>query len=142
MTVYSATRAGGTPTTVSRRSARPDYDPLKERSKYLADVLWERARDIAKILAPDVPADSQELSPFVQWMLLEKVAINFSPAAWDNPEAINDLYKLRKQFAPDLAHEWLPAAARYQQKLKGALPNPEVTPQSPEWKKQQRRLAR
>lgn len=128
--------------TTHRRATIPDYDPLKERAKSLSDTLWERARNIAKVLAPDVPADAEQLDPKMQWMVLESIAVNLSPEAWDDPEAINDLYKLRKQFAPQLAFDWLPAAAAYRKKVRSTLPRPEITPANPEYAAMMRRLKR
>lgn len=125
-----------------RRQRPPAYDPLKDRAKEVADILWERAMAIAKVLAPDVPNDVEEIDPFDQWLLLETVASKLSPAYWDSPAAITDLYKLRQQFAPHLAQDWLPAAAKFRKQEQAGLPDPAITPENPEFAKNQRRLAR
>lgn len=125
-----------------REKTQSSYDPLRERAKVLADALFERAKAIADVLAPDVPYDQEEAPTELQWLLLERVAMNLSPEAWDNFDAIMDLYHLRKKFAPVLADPSLPVLARYRRQLNNHLPDPSITPQSPEWERQQRRLMR
>lgn len=141
MVSSSGAYASGQHRSTARRAQASSYDPLKERAKLISDVLWERAKNIAKVLAPDVPADQQELDPKDQWMLLERVAINLSPEAWDDPNAIRDLYQLRKQFAPQLAFPWLLDAASYRQKEKSLVPRADISPASPEFEKLKRRLS-
>ena len=118
------------------------YDPLKERAKFVADALWERAQKVADVLAPEVPYDQEEWPPFYQWMLLERVAMQLSPEAWDDPNAIRDLMALRKQFAPALPVDPLAVAAEYRERERRGLPDPSISPQSPEWDAQLRRLTR
>lgn len=141
MSVWSATRTGSTGTP-QRRAPKPSYDPLKERAKLVADQLWERAVAVAKVLAPDVPADQEPLPEWDQWMVLERVAMQLSPAAWNDANAIEDLFKLRKLFAPQMAEEWMPIAAKYRRKEQAGLPDPAVSPASPEFEKNMRRLSR
>jgi hypothetical protein len=141
MTVYSSamTRPGKT---TNKRKDAPSFDPLKERAQWMANTVWERAKAIAQVLAPQNPVDQEEMPPYMQWLLLEKVAINLSPAAWDDPEAIKDLYDLRKQFAPALAHDWMPVMARYRKTEQAHIPDPTVTPASPDFEKMKQRLKR
>lgn len=130
--------------TTSRRTTRrgqaSTYAPLHDRATFLSNEMWERAVKIADIMAPAEPTDQEEIEPREMWMLLETVASNLSPSAWDAPEAIDDLYKLRKQFMPDRDHEALKDYARDAARLKKMLPDPMVSPASPEFETHQRRL--
>lgn len=133
MAEYSAVAAARRPKT---RAKRPSYDPIETRAKWLADALWESAMKIANVLAPQNPVGQQELPPFDQWVLLETVAMNLSPGYWDEPSAIEDLYKLRTQFLPPKEKwEWLQVLARERVKESKGLPDPSITPQNPEFRK-------
>ena len=114
----------------AKRKPKPQYDPIKQRAKMVADLLWERAMEIANILAPDVPADHEVLPDDIQWEILEKAASSLSPAAWDDPDAILDLYRLRKKFYPELAYPWLVDHARRMRSVQRATPKSEETPQN------------
>ncbi|GIV04052.1 MAG: hypothetical protein KatS3mg015_2882 [Fimbriimonadales bacterium] len=114
----------------AKRKPKPQYDPIKQRAKMVSDLLWERAVEVAKILAPDIPADHEVLPDDMQWQILERVASSLSPAAWDDPNAILDLYRLRKKFYPELAYPWLVDHARRVRSAQRVIPKPEETPQS------------
>ncbi len=124
----------------TKRADPVSYDPLRERAKLLSDLLWERAKRIADLLAPEHPVDQEPIDEMDQWLLLEQVALSLSPLHWDRPDAIMDLYNLRKKFMPERDHDALKAAATYQEKQRKMLPDPSVTPQSPEWERKQARL--
>lgn len=126
----------------SRRAPAHRWNPMEELSTALEYRVWEASKIIADQLAPDEPADMEPLEDHDQWMLLEHVALNLSPQAWDDPNAINALYDLRKRFAPALATPDLKVLAHLKKTEKGLLPDPSVTPESPEWTKQKNRLAR
>lgn len=131
-------------TSVRRETVRgnaPNYDPINERADILADLLWERARRIADVLAPEVPYDQEPMDDEDVWLLLETVALNLSPAVWDNPNAIEDLIRLRKKFAPQLIRPELTEIAKYRRKTERLIPDPKVTPQSEEFAKMMRRIA-
>lgn len=121
---------------------KSSYDPIKERAKIVADRLWEKAVELANILAPDVPADHEQLPDEYQWMILERVAQSLSPQSWDDPDAILDLYRLRRKFAPMVAYEWLKDIAAEKRKLKRAMPRADITPENPEYDAIMRRLSR
>lgn len=124
-----------------KRAKRTQYDPINDRAKLVADTMYERAKLIANAIAPDVPADSEPLDDFQTWMILESVAMNLSPVAWDEPDAIADLIRLRKQFGGGMLDtERLKAFKRLQETDARMIPDPDITPQSPEWKEQQKRL--
>lgn len=125
-----------------RRGTRPAHDPMQHRAKLLSDLLWERAKDLAGVLAPDEPADQEQLSDREAWMILEHAAISMSPMTWDDPDALTDLLRLRRMFAPELASERLNARASQVRKERAMLPDPSITPQSPEWEKRIRRMKR
>lgn len=124
------------------RPAAASYDPLKERARWLANTLYERAKKIAEVMAPDVPSDMEEIPEDMQWRVLELVSTQLSPEFWDDPDAILDLYKLRKRFAPTLADERLPLIADFKRKERAMLPDPDITPESPEFEKQMARMKR
>lgn len=125
---------------VTRRSSREAYDPIMERARMVANELWERAVNISEVLAPDEPTDQEELPSREQWMLLETVAVNLSPNAWDDPDAVMDLYQLRRAFDPARDHEPLKQMSMAQRRLRKMLPDPKVSPANPEFATHQRRL--
>jgi hypothetical protein len=135
----SAVNVGG-PKLEHRRAKPPSYDPMKTQAKLLADRMWEDAKKIANVLAPDSPTDQQELDPKDQWMVLELVASSVSPLYWDKPEAIRDLYRLRKMFVPNANSDYLKIVAQKVAKQTKSLPDPNITPESPEFDKARRRL--
>lgn len=112
----------------TKRKPSPVYDPLKVRAKALSDQLWERAMEIARVLAPDVPVDHVELDERQQWILLERVALNLSPFVWDDPDAIRDLYMLRKKFIPKAADPSLLEYAQRMASMKKKIGRPWETP--------------
>lgn len=112
----------------SKRKPKPTYDPIKQRAKMVSDELWERAMEIAKVLAPDTPADHEKLPEQMQWAILETVATNLSPYSWDDPEAIRDLYMLRKKFYPQGADPALMEFANRKRRFDRLVPGPEQTP--------------
>ena len=124
-----------------RRSARQTASPLYERAKLVADNLWERANAMADILAPDVPADAEELTEHEQYLILERASIAFSPAWWEDPDALDALYAYRKKFAGRESPE-LKAYATLQRERQRHMPDASITPQSPEWEAQRRRMRR
>ena len=121
------------------RAKAPAYDPLYEDAKALADVLWEEANDLAEILAPSVPADAEELDPIDQWHILERAAVDFSPGYWDDPEALKDLYELRKRFTGQDS-EQLKIMAKLAREKQRMTPDPRVSPASPEFEKMRKRV--
>ena len=124
-----------------KRARRTQYDPITERAKLIADLMYERAKNIAEAMAPDIPADSEPLEDHEVWLMLEEVALNLSPVAWNEPEALADLIRLRKQFGGgQLDTERLKTYKQLQETDARMLPDPNITPQSPEWKEQQKRL--
>ena len=133
-------RQGSPKRRATKRADPVSYDPLRERAKLLADLLWERAKKLADLLAPEHPVDQEPIDEMDQWLLLEQVALTLSPLHWDRPDAIMDLYQLRRKFMPERNHDALKVAAQYQEKQRKMLPDPSVTPQSPEWEQKQRRL--
>lgn len=141
MAVYSAIPGTGPRKTGrrERRASKPGSEPLRDRAKFLADVLYERAKNLAETLAPEVPADAEPLDPYDQWNILEAAAAAFSPAYWDEPEALDDLYKLRKQFM-GVDDEQLKALAKEAKQRKRFTPDLSITPASPEFAKQARRM--
>lgn len=125
-----------------RRPKQPDYDPLARRAKFLSDLLWERAKKLAAVLAPDEPADQEALSDHESWMVLETVATTLNPMLWDDPDALDDLYRLRRMFMPDIASDRLKIRSRVLRKEQSMLPDPSITPESPAFQKRIDRLKR
>lgn len=129
--------------TVQRRSKPQDRgnNPLDRRAKLIADKLYERAKKLADALAPERPTDTEELPEDVTWRILEDAATALSPAFWGEPDALHDLYRLRKQFTGVED----PLLQIYERRARAALrgvPDPSITPESPEWEKQRRRMKR
>ncbi|GIW17448.1 MAG: hypothetical protein KatS3mg064_0605 [Tepidiforma sp.] len=125
---------------MDRRAERTTYDPLRQRAKLASDLLWERARRLADIIAPAEPMDEEPLTDRESWMILEAAALTFSPWTWEDPEALEDLYRLRKQFAPGAAKESLRERAKLLRRDQAMLPDPAITPQNPEFERRMRRL--
>ena len=123
------------------RAESTEYNPLAEETKLVADRMWEDAMALSKVLAPDVPADAEPMDDFDVWWLLEEVAVDLSPMVWDDPAAIEDLIRLRRQFAPEMDSTPLRTVATLRRREKAMLPDPAVTPQSEEWAAKQKRLA-
>ncbi|MBA2708301.1 MAG: hypothetical protein H0U59_10920 [Gemmatimonadaceae bacterium] len=121
------------------RGKGPSYDPLYEDAKALADQLWEEAQDLAEVLAPNAPADAEELDPVDQWQILESAAAAFSPGYWDDPDAIEDLFELRKRFQGRESSE-LKTLAKVAREKQRAMPDPSISPASPEFEKMRKRV--
>lgn len=124
-----------------RRGRKPVSTDLYDLSKMVADRMWEDAQKLAEALAPERPADAEELDEFDQFQILMTAAVNFSPGYWDDPDALEDLYRLKKRFTGRDDRELLEFAklARAQRK---SLPDPNITPQNPEWQDQLKRMKR
>lgn len=120
-----------------RKREAVSYDPLQQGAKMLADHLFEGASKLADILAPDRPADTEELPPQMQWAILERAALIVGPHMWEDPDAIEDLLRLRKEFIPALAERtaYLKSIARLRRVEKQGLPDLNITPASPEWER-------
>lgn len=115
----------------SSRTINPE-NPIYNRAKILADIIYERAKNLAEALAPEHPADTEEIPEIDQFLILQRAAVYLTPEWWDNPDALEDLYKLRKKFL-DLDDKWLHEKAKELRKEREALPSPRITPQSAEW---------
>lgn len=139
MAIYSAMRGTHPRSERGRRAAKPAYSPMYAGAKELADILWEQVMEMVEVLAPDTPADAVEMDPYDQWNVLEALAADFSPGYWDDPEALSDLYRLRKQFQ-GYDDEELKILARYARQKQRLTPDLRVTPANPEFEKTQRRL--
>lgn len=135
---YGASRKDGGR---GRRAEKEESGAIYERSKLLGDKLWERANTLAEVLAPGKPADAEELTPFEQYAILQRAAIAFSPAWWEEPEALEDLYRLTKEIRGRERPELL-EYARLQRERKKRTPDPAISPQSPQWDKQIARMRR
>jgi len=139
--MISAGNYGGTYRTrsnPSRRGPRPISDPLASRVALLSYRMWESAERLARELAPERPADTEEMNEHDIWALLEGVAMELSPTAWDDPDAINDLYELRKKFM-GYEDDELKETAKQVKRRKALLPDPSITPENPEFEKMLRR---
>lgn len=141
---YSATGLSRGPSRLNgrteRRAERPEPNPLYEQAKQLADALYEDAKKLADILAPEHPVDTEPLDAFDQYMILERTAALFSPGYWDDPEALDDLFRLRKQFTGRESEE-LKAFARVARERRNRMPDLDVTPESPEFEKMVRKVS-
>ncbi|MFW6174357.1 MAG: hypothetical protein ACOC5K_01080 [Chloroflexota bacterium] len=113
------------------KTASPD-NPIYERAKLLADTLYERAKKLAEAMAPEHPADTEALPEYDQFMILQQAALHLTPEWWDNPDALEDLYRFRQKFL-GIEDKGLKEIAKQLRKEREKLPNPRITPQSPEW---------
>ena len=111
------------------------YDPLHEGATIVGAHMYEGALQLSRILAPDHPADAEELPDDVQWEILELTAFEVTPHTWEDPNAIEDLIRLRKKFAPRSAasSEYLKPVAKLRRTEKRNLPDLNVTMASPDW---------
>lgn len=121
------------PGSTNRRGQRAQFDPLYDRAKAVADEIWERANRLADILAPERPTDTEALGEYDQYQILLAASVSFSPGYWDDPNALEDLYRLKKQFA-GIDDQELKTFAKLAKEKKAMLPPPEMTPRNPKWK--------
>jgi hypothetical protein len=105
---------------------------MYDRAKMIADEIWERANRLAEVLAPERPTDTEPLGDFDQFNILQAAAVSFSPGYWDDPAALEDLYRLKKQFTGRDDRQLLDFA-RAAKERKAMLPPPEMSPQNPKW---------
>ena len=140
MATYSAISGGGRPTTRrGKRASKPRYDPLYARAKDMADHLWEKAVYLASTLAPDVPADAEQIPEWDQWQILEATAGVFSETYWDDPDALEDLHRFRQQFLKR-DDEYLKVLAKRAKAAKAALPDVSISPANPQFEKMARKV--
>jgi len=123
----------------TRRATKPEAAPLYDFSKSVADVLWERAQKLAEVLAPEQPVDTEPLPERDQFDILMGAAAVFSPGFWDDPEALEDLYRLKLQFMgrEDPA---LLEFAKVAKAQRDNMPDPDMTPANPKWEAETERL--
>ena len=124
-----------------KRGRKPVSTDLYDLSKMVADRMFEDAQKLAEALAPERPADAEELDEFDQFQILMTAATFFSPGYWDEPDALEDLYRLKKQFLGREDPELL-AFARVARAQKNSLPDPTITPENPDWEDQLKRMKR
>lgn len=126
----------------NRRGPKPEYDPLERIAKMVADQAWEKAQRIVERLAPENPADTDQLDEQTQWLILQEVAINMSPEFWDDPDAIEDFARLTTKFAPGVPTDHLKPIAQAKRASNRALPDLTITPENPEYERMERRMRR
>lgn len=125
----------------------PKWDPLTERVRLVANEVWERSTQLLNVLAPERPADAEELDPLQQWQLLESAAMVLPPVYWDRPDALEDLIRLRTRFVPEpyrslMGTDQLKAVKRLRERQAKDLPDPAISPANPEFEEKVRRLTR
>ena len=125
----------------ARRGAKPRQSDLYSLAKQVGDKLWEDAQKMAEALAPEHPADAEELDEFDQFQILMTAAVEFSPGYWDDPDALEDLYRLKKQFTGRDDQQLLDFA-RVAKAQRNNMPDPNITPENPDWEDQMRRMKR
>lgn len=122
------------PTYGRRRGQKPKNNSLYDDAKTLSDMAWEDAMRMADALAPAAPSDAEELSEWDQFQILMAAAAEFSPGYWDDPDALEDLWRLKKQYT-GIDDRQLKDFASKRRQLRRGLPDPRITPQNPEWEK-------
>lgn len=137
--MYSAMRGVEPLNKRGRGPSKPDYSPLDETAKQVADILWERAMDVVRALAPERPHDAVEIDPYAEWHILEATAASFSPGYWDDPDALEDLYALRKKFM-GVDDEELKILAKFAKQKQRFTPDISITPANPRFEEQARRM--
>lgn len=123
---YPAHKSGG------RNKRNDEQGHIYDRAKLLADTLFERAKELADAMAPEHPADAEKLDEWDQYLILERASYYFSPVWWDEPNALEDLYRLRQKFL-GTDDQWIKDRAKEVRKFTEKLPDPAITPQSEEW---------
>lgn len=139
----SAVARGGKPF-AGKRAQKPSYDPIASAAKDLANEVWEESMRIADVLAPSNPSDQEPMSELDTWMVLEEVALRTSPfsGSWDVfPQALHDLYALRKKFL-GMDQPRLKDRAKFAETQKRNLPDASISPANPEFAKRMARLRR
>lgn len=126
----------------NRRGKAPKYDPIYDGAKALADQIYADAKALADELAPETPTDSEAIDERTQYAILERVAIRLSPEFWDDPDAIEDLFRLRGKFAPQAQRDYLKTIASAVRKSRNALPDVGITPADPRYEPMLERMKR
>ena len=117
-----------------RRGQKPKESSLYDDAKSLSDMAWEDAARLALALAPEVPSDTEELDEFTQFNILMIAAAEFSPGYWDDPDALTDLWRLKKKYL-GRDDEELKQLAKVAKVQRSGLPDPMMTPAHPDWEK-------
>lgn len=112
---------------------------LYTEGKRLADVMWEDAVKLANVLAPEIPVDSEPLPELDQLILLESVAAELPVQFWNQPDAVEALFKL-KQRIRGVTLPYLKDVAAMQRRMARNLPDPRVSPANPEFAEHSQRL--
>lgn len=117
-----------------RRGQRPQSTPLYEDAKRMADLMWEDAQRLAEAFAPEVPSDAEPLDEEMQFNILMTAAVEFSPGYWDDPDALEDLFRLKKKFM-GVEDAELREFAKVAKVQRTNMPDPRMTPAHPDWEK-------
>ncbi len=85
------------------------------------------------------PLDGEELTDSELLVLLEGVAMILPITFWDQPQALEDLARLRLA-ATGREQSQLMSLAKRQNALKKSVPDPSIAPGGVEWEAQEKRL--
>lgn len=95
---------------------------------------------IAEALSPAAPDDMEEMDDQNLWGFLEMLAAELSPAYWDDPDAIDELYRLRGMFVPNAPRDDLPPIAKAVRAARRSTPDLSVSPANPEYERMVQRV--
>ena len=112
---------------------------LYAEAKRLADLMWEEANRLADIMAPEVPVNAEVLQPLDQLILLETVAAELPPHYWNNPDAVEALFKLKRELR-GVTLPYLRDIAAQQRRMRRNLPDPRISPANPRFQEVAQRL--
>ncbi len=134
-------RSSGTKPYGAPRKPAPGTNAMTDDGKRVADLMWEDAKRLANAIGGESPDDAMELDEHDAWLILETVAGVLPPAQWNDPNALTDLFELRRKFA-QLESPELRVLASQQRRIKALTPDISITPANPAFEAMQRRLAR
>ncbi len=104
-------------------------------------MMWSDSEALVDVIAPDQPVDADPLTDSEMLVLLEQVAAKLPVTFWDDPDALDDLARLRMAAFGEEQPQ-LKSLAKRQRALSKAIPDPSIAPGSPEWDAQEKRLKR
>lgn len=134
---YQSHRAGKS---TNRRTDSATSEPVYQTAKLYADIAFDAAVKLAETLAPDHPADAEALSEEEQFQILFIAAQTLSPWEWDDPNALEALYKLALKYRPEAADPAYRIRAKQLRQSQKYVPDMSVTPASPEFRDQMKRM--
>lgn len=121
------------------RGERPEFPGAEEEATWLADTIWNESEELGKLMGAGKPLDGEELTDSELLLLLDDIAEVLPEEFWDQPQALEDLARLRL-IATGREQSQILTLAKRQNELKKSVPDPSIAPGGLEWEAQAKRL--